>query len=211
MKLPFHGLRVCPHCPITKYYFSHKRDRSYIMDNLAFLYIFFSLIFFFQVRSLVCVKESQDYGSVLPTKTYVPSPGAEAAAACAGSGGVLSLLHMVLGHSMSHYQLLVGPSFRKGYPVLFRSRCRVDPPCPSHTPVRPLLFFRGRRPGRQVAGGVQVAVARRGRPLIQRGRILLRLPRCRRCRRRPRLRRRLRLCRPGGVQVAMARRGRPLL
>ena len=52
----------------------------------------------------MCVKESVDYGSLLPTKTYFPT--GPAVAPFVGRGGALVLLHELRAHRMSHYQLL---------------------------------------------------------------------------------------------------------
>jgi hypothetical protein len=74
-----------------------------------------------QVRSLVCVKESSDWGEVLSAKTYVPrkegAPALGIVGKETGKGGTLVLLQEARAHRMSHFQLL---------------RLSLPSPCPPH-------------------------------------------------------------------------------
>ena len=64
-----------------------------------------------QVRSLVCIKENGEYGTLLPSKKFLPTPKTaddekEGGGSFCGWGGTLVLLHELRVHRMSHFQLL---------------------------------------------------------------------------------------------------------
>jgi hypothetical protein len=58
-----------------------------------------------EVRTIVCVQASSDFGAFLPLKTYRPSP-LPPGRPCVGKGGTLVLLHELRAARMSHYQLI---------------------------------------------------------------------------------------------------------
>ena len=63
-----------------------------------------------QVRSIICVKESSDYGAVLDFKTYHPKPLAPPAPGsplrpALGRGDTLVVVQEMRAHRMSHFQL----------------------------------------------------------------------------------------------------------
>ena len=58
-----------------------------------------------EVRSVVCVQSSSDFGAVMPAKVYHPTPLSEGQLSV-GKGDTLVLLHELRGARMSHYQLI---------------------------------------------------------------------------------------------------------
>ena len=58
-----------------------------------------------EVRTIVCVQTSSDYGATMPGKTYQPSP-LPSGFSRVGKGGVLVLFHELRSARMSHYQLI---------------------------------------------------------------------------------------------------------
>jgi hypothetical protein len=75
-----------------------------------------------EVRSVICVRESSDFGSSLPPKVYAPQPvplGPASGLGPVGKGDRLVLLQEVRAYRMSHFQLLrlAPPSQRSGGPA----------------------------------------------------------------------------------------------